>query len=172
MPREAMNPTLPLLLTLLGQACSSPVRCRNVLLDLLEDYLLLFEWPLITLTFQVGTKFPQLVLQKHRWVMGESCEGKLLLPPSQILCGHRQIIFFACLNHTQYLLIGEEFWRERSCYQTPPVPWSLPSLPQFKDFSVFKFILFDFSLPDKNGARCSSFLLTCIFLFRHRLSLV
>ena len=56
-----------------------PVWCHNVLLDFLEDYLPLLQWPLITLTFQVGIKFPQLVLQKHRWVMGESCEGKLLL---------------------------------------------------------------------------------------------
>ena len=142
-----------------------PVRCHNVLLDFLEDYLPLFEWPLITLTFQVGTKFPQLGLQKNRWVTGESCKGKSLLPLLQSLCGYRQIIFFAWLNHTQYLLIGKEFRREKSCYQTPPLPPSLPSLPQFKDFSIFKFILFIFSLTDKNGARCSSFLLAYIFFY-------
>lgn len=72
-------------------------------------------------------------------------------PLSQILCGHRQIIFFAWLNHTQYLLIGKEFLGGKKAAIKPHLfHEAFPHYPNFKDFSIFKFILFDFSQTDKN----------------------
>ena len=86
-----------LLLTLLRQACSSA--CGGAIMlcgTAFSITRLSFEWPLITLTFQVRTKFQQLVLQKHTWVIGKSCKGKVfLLPLLQSHCGHRQIFLFA-----------------------------------------------------------------------------
>lgn len=106
----------------------------HVMLDFLEYYLPFFKWLLITLTFQIETKFQQLVLQEHM-SHGEKQQRESFPPSSHVEpCERGQIILFAWLNHVRHLLIGKEFEREKAGIQPQLFPEVFPAYPGRKIF--------------------------------------